>query len=64
MDDSRAAVAATGLLTAAMRAEESAGDNPLFIDPFAERLAEAFGADRVMVRHLVRTYSREALASR
>jgi methyltransferase (TIGR00027 family) len=32
-------VAATGLLVAAMRAEESASDAPLFTDPFAERLA-------------------------
>ena len=33
------AVARTGLLVAAMRAEESARDDPLFTDPFAERLA-------------------------
>jgi methyltransferase (TIGR00027 family) len=39
MDDTRQAVAATGLLVAAMRAEESARDDPLFVDPFAERLA-------------------------
>jgi methyltransferase (TIGR00027 family) len=39
MDNTRAAVAATGLLVAAMRAEESARDDRLFSDPFAERLA-------------------------
>jgi len=32
--------------------------------PFAERLTELLGAERVTVRHLVRTYAREALASR
>lgn len=39
MDSARQAVAATGLLVAAMRAEESARDDRLFTDPFAERLA-------------------------
>src|SRR5262249_39693802 len=39
MDNSRQAVAATGLLVAAMRAEESVRDDRLFTDPFAERLA-------------------------
>jgi methyltransferase (TIGR00027 family) len=39
MDSTRQAVAATGLLVAAMRAEESARDDALFTDPFAERLA-------------------------
>jgi methyltransferase (TIGR00027 family) len=39
MDDTRQAVAATALLVAALRAEESARDDPLFVDPFAERLA-------------------------
>src|ERR1700758_2761986 len=39
MDNTRQAVAATGLLVAAMRAEESARDDPLLTDPFAERLA-------------------------
>jgi methyltransferase (TIGR00027 family) len=39
MDKTRQAVAATGLLVAAMRAEESARDDRLFSDPFAERLA-------------------------
>jgi methyltransferase (TIGR00027 family) len=39
MDSTRHAVAATGLLVAAMRAEESARDDALFHDPFAERLA-------------------------
>ena len=39
MDNTKHAVAATGLLVAAMRAEESARDNALFHDPFAERLA-------------------------
>lgn len=39
MDSTRAAVAATGLLAAAVRAEESRRDDPLFTDPFAERLA-------------------------
>jgi methyltransferase (TIGR00027 family) len=39
MDSTRHAVAATGFLVAAMRAEESARDDALFHDPFAERLA-------------------------
>jgi methyltransferase (TIGR00027 family) len=39
MDNTKQAVAATGLLVAAMRAEESARDDALFHDPFAERLA-------------------------
>ena len=39
MDNTKHAVAATGLLVAAMRAEESARDDALFNDPFAERLA-------------------------
>jgi methyltransferase (TIGR00027 family) len=39
MDNTKHAVAATGFLVAAMRAEESARDNALFHDPFAERLA-------------------------
>jgi methyltransferase (TIGR00027 family) len=39
MENTRDAVAATGLLVAAMRAEESARRDPLFVDPFAERLA-------------------------
>lgn len=39
VDNARQAVAATGLLVAAMRAEESARQDPLFVDPFAERLA-------------------------
>ena len=39
MDNTTHAVAATGLLVAAMRAEESARDDALFHDPFAERLA-------------------------
>src|SRR5947209_3293544 len=39
MNSTKHAVAATGLLTAAMRAEESARDDRLFTDPFAERLA-------------------------
>ncbi len=39
MDNTKQAVAATGLLVAAMRAEESARDDALFNDPFAERLA-------------------------
>jgi methyltransferase (TIGR00027 family) len=39
MDSTRQAVAATGLLAAAIRAEESARDDRLFTDPFAERLA-------------------------
>jgi methyltransferase (TIGR00027 family) len=38
-DDARRAVAATGLLAAAVRAEESERAEPLFTDPFAERLA-------------------------
>lgn len=39
MDNTKQAIAATGLLVAAMRAEESARDDALFTDPFAERLA-------------------------
>jgi methyltransferase (TIGR00027 family) len=39
MENTRQAVAATGLLVAAMRAEESARADALFSDPFAERLA-------------------------
>jgi methyltransferase (TIGR00027 family) len=39
MDTTKHAVAATGLLVAAMRADESARDDALFRDPFAERLA-------------------------
>jgi methyltransferase (TIGR00027 family) len=39
MDSTREAVAATGLLVAAMRAEETARPDRLFTDPFAERLA-------------------------
>jgi methyltransferase (TIGR00027 family) len=39
MDNTKHAVAATGLLVAAMRADESARDDALFHDPFAERLA-------------------------
>jgi methyltransferase (TIGR00027 family) len=43
MDSTRQAIAATGLLVAAMRAEESARDDALFTDPFAERLAGEAG---------------------
>jgi methyltransferase (TIGR00027 family) len=39
MDSTKQAIGATGLLVAAMRAEESARDDALFTDPFAERLA-------------------------
>jgi methyltransferase (TIGR00027 family) len=39
MDDTREAVASTGLLVAAIRARESARDDRLFTDPFAEKLA-------------------------
>jgi methyltransferase (TIGR00027 family) len=39
MENTKQAIAATGLLVAAMRAEESARDDALFTDPFAERLA-------------------------
>ena len=39
MDTTKHAVAATGLLVAAMRAEESVRDDALFRDPFAQRLA-------------------------
>src|ERR1700760_2983497 len=39
MDSTKHAVAATGLLVAAMRAEENLRDDALFRDPFAERLA-------------------------
>jgi len=39
MDTTKDAVAATGLLVAAMRAEESVRGDALFRDPFAERLA-------------------------
>jgi methyltransferase (TIGR00027 family) len=37
------AVASTGLLVAAIRADESARSEPLFVDPFAERLAGSDG---------------------
>jgi methyltransferase (TIGR00027 family) len=43
MESTRQAVAATGLLVAAMRAAESAREDRLFIDPFAERLAGEAG---------------------
>jgi methyltransferase (TIGR00027 family) len=39
MNNAREAVASTGLLVAAIRARESARDDPLFTDPFADRLA-------------------------
>jgi methyltransferase (TIGR00027 family) len=39
MENTKEAVAATGLLVAAMRAEESLRGDALFHDPFAERLA-------------------------
>jgi methyltransferase (TIGR00027 family) len=39
MDDNKVGVAATGMLVAAMRAEESRQENRLFTDPYAERLA-------------------------
>jgi methyltransferase (TIGR00027 family) len=39
MDNAKRAVAATGLVVAAMRAEESKREDRLFSDPFAERLA-------------------------
>jgi len=39
MDNTKQAVAATALLVAAMRAEESVRDDALFCDPFADRLA-------------------------
>ena len=39
MNSTRKAVAATGLVVAAMRAAESAREDRLFTDPFAERLA-------------------------
>ena len=39
MENTKQAVASTGLLVAAMRAEESARDDALFHDPFADRLA-------------------------
>ena len=53
MDNTKHAVAATGLLVAAMRAEESARDDALFHDPFAERLAGDDGptiAGRIQLR--------------
>ena len=43
MNDSREAVAGTGVLVAAMRARESARPDALFTDPFAARLAGADG---------------------
>ncbi|MBW0013682.1 SAM-dependent methyltransferase [Mycobacterium sp.] len=39
MDSTRNALAATAFLAAAVRADESARDEPLITDPFAERLA-------------------------
>ncbi|MBV9513536.1 MAG: SAM-dependent methyltransferase [Mycobacteriaceae bacterium] len=43
VDNTGQAVAATGFLVAAVRAEESARDDPIFTDPFAERLAGTEG---------------------
>ena len=43
MDSTKQAIAATGLIVAAMRAEESVRADGLFTDPFAERLAGAQG---------------------
>jgi methyltransferase (TIGR00027 family) len=45
MDNTKKAIAATGLLVAAMRAEESARDDALFTDPFAQRLAGEEGRE-------------------
>lgn len=45
MDTRPHAVADTGLLVAAMRARESAADNALFNDPFADRLAGERGRE-------------------
>ncbi|MGB6514458.1 MAG: class I SAM-dependent methyltransferase, partial [Mycobacterium sp.] len=45
MDNTKRAIAATGLLVAAMRAEESARDDALFTDPFAQRLAGEEGRE-------------------
>jgi methyltransferase (TIGR00027 family) len=45
MDRSRDAVASTGLLVAAIRAMESTRADPLFDDPFAERLAGETGRE-------------------
>jgi methyltransferase (TIGR00027 family) len=39
MNNAREAVASTGLLVAAIRAMESTRDDPLFTDPYAEKLA-------------------------
>lgn len=43
MDSSKNAVASTGLLVAAIRAGESARDEPLFTDPYADKLAGEAG---------------------
>lgn len=43
MDETREAVAGTGLLVAAIRAMESGRDDRLFIDPFADKLAGETG---------------------
>src|SRR5262245_16175119 len=43
VDRTREAVASTGLLVAAIRARESAGDDPLFSDPYADKLAGETG---------------------
>jgi methyltransferase (TIGR00027 family) len=45
MDENHRAVADTGLLVAAIRAHESARDDGLFSDPFAERLAGERGRE-------------------
>lgn len=64
MDSTRDAVAATGLIAAAVRAEESARDDRLFTDPFAERLAgdegrqllaEAVAAGQASAQIIIRT---------
>jgi methyltransferase (TIGR00027 family) len=41
MDKGKAAVASTGLLVAAIRANESTREDRLFTDPYAEKLADA-----------------------
>ena len=45
MDTHHHAVAGTALLVAAIRAKETAGENPLFSDPFAHRLAGERGRE-------------------
>ncbi|MGV9799054.1 SAM-dependent methyltransferase [Mycobacterium sp. NPDC003449] len=60
MTDSGQAVADTGLLVAAIRAEESRREDRLFVDPFAERLAGEAGR-RLLTEALAATGEKTTL---